>query len=104
MGNRLVRAAILNADAALSDRARLVLIRMSLQVLDKQQGDQAAAEYWGGWQWLVLPYDDGTRSAASLERMAMRALAELTSKGYIKPTGRAANHGHRQRYLITLDY
>lgn len=102
MGYRLAKAATLNNDPPLSDRARLVLIRMAWVALDKSAGDQPAAEYWGGWEYLTLPWDDGTRTPDAVKRLAMRALAELATKGYIKPTG-TAHLGRRQRYALMLN-
>jgi hypothetical protein len=101
MGQRIARAVALDT-APLSDRARLVLIRMSWAVLDKPSGEQAAAEYWRGWEWLGLPWDDG-RSPDAVNTIVKRAVRELVSKGYLKPIGETAK-GRRQHYVITIDY
>lgn len=101
MGRRLTWACVLIVDPTLSDRARITLIRMATAVLDKPSGEQAAAEYWRGWEWLALPWDDGERTTAALKSIVMRALAELVAKGYVKTTV-DAHHGERQRYVITV--
>ena len=102
MGYRYARAATLAIEPRISDRARIVLGRMAWHVLDNPQGDKPAGEYWAGWEYLAMPWDDGTRTAGTLKNLVGRALVELVRAGYIKPLG-AAHLGSRQRYAITLD-
>lgn len=101
MGNRVMRAVALDT-TPMSDRARCVLFRMAVSVLDTESNGQAAAEYWRGWQWLAMPWAD-TLDDAAQRRAVQRALAELNALGMVKTTGNA-HRGQRQRYVITIPY
>lgn len=101
MGYRIAKACDLLIDAELSERSRVVLSRMAWHTLDKPNGGKPAGEYYGGWEWLGMPWDDGKRDKASVKRIVMRSLAELARRGYITPIG-IANHGRRQHYRIEI--
>lgn len=101
MGYRVAKACTLTNDPPISDRARIILIRMGWAVLDKPSPNNAAAEYWGGWEYLSLSWP-GLNTEAR-KRLVMRALAELVANGYLKPLG-VAHLGQRQHYVITVDW
>lgn len=102
MGYRLARVCTFANDPPLSPNARLVLIRMAWATLDKPQGDKPSGEYWAGWEYLGMSWDDGTRKPSAVKQVVMRALAELIAKGYVKPVGQA-HLGQRQHYQISVD-
>jgi hypothetical protein len=94
MGNQLARQLlVLRAGLEVSDRAFVVLLRMSMTALDRDRKDQPGRVYFAGWEVLAmtLGYDDPKGAAA--EQAVARAIRELSSKGLvkrvdIKPRGR----------------
>lgn len=103
MGYRIARAVNATHGPPLTANAIVVLTRMAWATLDKPQDDKPAAEYWAGWEYLAMPWDDGTRTAHATRLIVTRALTELAAKGYIKPLD-VAHKGKRQHYQITVTY
>lgn len=86
----------------MSDRARIVLVRMASMTLDRSTKDQPARTYFGGWEWLSLPWDDGTRTPAALKQIVARAIRELVERGYVKAIT-DARHRSTQHYVVMVD-
>lgn len=102
MGYRVAKVCALETTTPITPYAYVVLNRMAWAVLDKAQNGTPAAEYWGGWEWLGLPFQD-ERTNEAVRHIVMRSLRELNAKGLIKPLG-SAHRGQRQHYRILVDY
>jgi len=106
MGWNLTKACVLTT-LPMSDRARLVLVRMSLRTYDQQpKRSRSGLEpdvYYGGWDWLGLLWDDGIRTPEARHQIVKRAVRELVERGYVKPI-EPATKGHRAAYRVLVDY
>ena len=105
MGWNLTKACVLTT-LPMSERARLVLIRMSLRTFDRQKRPSRVEPdvYFGGWDWLGLLWDDGERTTEARRQIVKRAVGELVERGYLKATVDTPARGQRQAYQVLVDY
>lgn len=107
MGFELMQLAMVHG-SRLPGRPYKVLLRMSWQALDRDQGDRPARLYFGGWEPLALamgfevPKDDAVR-LDTIKRNVKRAVRELVDAELIEAVGGRPGFGTRQTYRILLD-
>lgn len=97
MGSRNVSWAI-GTSASVSDSAYRVLVFMAWHTLDTPRGKMPANVYARGWRFAAeILYPDLEPDTA--KRRIARAVAELVSKGKLKPLGHGGR-GRRQLYEL----
>ena len=108
MGARLVTLALSPAWAELSHPARVTLIAMCQTALDKTTPKQAAREYIGGHDRLILlltghdPEDDAYRESTAYQsdkRRVQRHIQELAAAGAIELL-QSAHRARHARYRV----
>lgn len=85
----------------LSDKARLILLRMALAATDEE------AEYWAGFRPIMAMLighepNPGTAEFEAARKRVQRYVSELVQAGALEKLGHS-NGRHRNRYRLLLD-